>query len=69
VAYQRCGKLIVATSPEQVPQLEAIRQKAAANGVDDLVHLTREQARELEPRWNAWPRCIRPAPALWTATA
>ena len=49
VAVQRCGKLIVATSAEQVPQLEAIRQKAAANGVSDLVHLTREQAQAMEP--------------------
>lgn len=49
VAYQRCGKLIVATSVEQIPELEAIRLKAAANGVNDLVHFSREQAQKLEP--------------------
>lgn len=49
VEFRRCGKLIVATSAEQVAQLEGIRQKAAANGVDDLQMLTREQAQALEP--------------------
>lgn len=49
VSHKRCGKLIVATSSEQTPQLEIIRQKAIANGVTDLVLLTRAQALELEP--------------------
>jgi L-2-hydroxyglutarate oxidase LhgO len=50
VPHQRCGKLIVATSAEQVGQLEAIRMKAAANGVDDLVQITAQQAQEMEPQ-------------------
>lgn len=49
IGHRRCGKLIVATSQEQVVQLQGIIAKAAANGVDDLVLLTREQARALEP--------------------
>lgn len=49
VAHQRCGKLIVATSPSQAAALPAIVAKAHANGVDDLVLLGREQARALEP--------------------
>ncbi|QNK66720.1 NAD(P)/FAD-dependent oxidoreductase [Variovorax sp. PAMC26660] len=48
--HQRCGKLIVATSAEQAGQLEAIRAKAAANGVDDLVQITAEQAIAMEPQ-------------------
>ena len=47
--HRRCGKLIVATSEAQVGQLEAIAAKARANGVDDLVLLSRPQARALEP--------------------
>jgi L-2-hydroxyglutarate oxidase LhgO len=50
VPHQRCGKLIVATSPEQVAQLEVIRAKAAANGVSDLVLLTAQQAMAMEPQ-------------------
>ncbi|MFN4360929.1 MAG: NAD(P)/FAD-dependent oxidoreductase [Hylemonella sp.] len=49
IGHRRCGKLIVATSREQVAQLQGIVAKAVANGVDDLVLLTREQARALEP--------------------
>ena len=47
--HRRCGKLIVATSAAQVGQLEAIAAKARANGVDDLVLLSRTQARAMEP--------------------
>ncbi len=50
IGYSRCGKLLVATSQAQVGQLQGIIDKAAANGVHDLVLLTREQARALEPQ-------------------
>ncbi len=50
VPHSRCGKLIVATSTEQVGQLDVIRAKAAANGVDDLVLLTAQQALAMEPQ-------------------
>jgi L-2-hydroxyglutarate oxidase LhgO len=50
VPHRRCGKFIVATSPEQAGQLEVIRAKAAANGVDDLELLTAQQAIALEPQ-------------------
>ena len=49
IGHRRCGKLIVATSEAQHAQLQAIQAKAAANGVTDLVLLTREQAVALEP--------------------
>lgn len=50
IGHKRCGKLIVATNQAQVVQLQGIIAKAAANGVNDLELLTREQARELEPQ-------------------
>lgn len=49
IAHRRCGKFIVATSLAQVAELQGIIAKAAANGVDDLVLLTREQACAQEP--------------------
>ncbi len=49
VAHRRCGKLIVATTAAQVAQLQGIADKAAANGITDLVLLGREQARAMEP--------------------
>ncbi|MSP68261.1 MAG: NAD(P)/FAD-dependent oxidoreductase [Alphaproteobacteria bacterium] len=54
VAHRRCGKLIVATAPDQLPGLAAIRSQAAACGVHDLRSLSAEEARELEPA----VRCI-----------
>jgi len=49
LGHQRCGKLIVATSPDQVAQLSQIQAKARANGVDDLVLLSQAQAQAMEP--------------------
>ena len=50
VDHRRCGKLIVANTASQVAALPAIVEKARANGVDDLVLLTREQAQAMEPQ-------------------
>jgi len=49
VAHRQLGKLIVATSAEQVLALDGIMAKAAANGVHDLQKLTAAQAQALEP--------------------
>lgn len=49
IAHRRCGKLIVATVPEQCGALEKIRAQAAANGVADLRFLSAREARKLEP--------------------
>ena len=49
IAHKKCGKLIVATHESQVATLQAIKDKAHANGVDDLVHLDAKQAKSLEP--------------------
>ena len=49
IPHRRCGKLIVATSSSQVDDLAGIIAKGHANGVDDLLMLTRDEARQLEP--------------------
>lgn len=49
IAHRRCGKLIVATEEAQLPVLEALQQKAAANGVDDLVFLSAAEVKAREP--------------------
>ncbi|MFT4243385.1 MAG: NAD(P)/FAD-dependent oxidoreductase [Acidovorax sp.] len=49
VPHRRCGKLLVATSPAQLPALESIQAQALANGVTDLRLLSRDEARALEP--------------------
>jgi L-2-hydroxyglutarate oxidase LhgO len=50
IGFKRCGKLIVAANNAQVAELQGIIAKAAANGVNDLVLLTGEEARTLEPQ-------------------
>ena len=49
VAHRRCGKLIIATSPEDLPLLDAVMQRGLAAGVDDLVLLEPEDATAIEP--------------------
>ncbi len=49
ISHRRCGKLIVATHPSQIPVLQSIREKAAMNGVLDLEPLNASQACALEP--------------------
>lgn len=49
IPHQRLGKLIVSVNPEQSGQLDAIAQRAQANGVHDLYRISGAQARELEP--------------------
>jgi L-2-hydroxyglutarate oxidase LhgO len=49
VPHRRCGKLIVAADESQLGDLTAIEAAARANGVDDLVRLTGDEARALEP--------------------
>jgi len=49
VSHQRCGKLIVATHEDQRPALIALLEKARANGVNDLVMLSAQEAQTMEP--------------------
>jgi L-2-hydroxyglutarate oxidase LhgO len=49
VPHRRSGKLIVATADGQLNELEGIQRKAHANGVADVVSMTRQQVQALEP--------------------
>ncbi|HYN13305.1 MAG TPA: NAD(P)/FAD-dependent oxidoreductase [Burkholderiales bacterium] len=49
VPHRRCGKLIVAADEKQLGELEEIEKKAHANGVTDVVPLSRSQALAMEP--------------------
>ena len=52
VAYDRCGKLVVATTHEEEARLDGIMAQALANDVEAMSHLTRAQALALEPELN-----------------
>jgi L-2-hydroxyglutarate oxidase LhgO len=47
--FNKCGKLIVATSEKEIAVIEGILQSAINNGVDDLRILNKEEVAELEP--------------------
>lgn len=49
IPYQICGKVIVATSEDEVSRLEALFARGQANGITGLRLLGPEQLRELEP--------------------
>ena len=49
VAHRRCGKLIVACSPDEVEALGGIARRAWDNGVDDLREIGAAEAHGLEP--------------------
>jgi L-2-hydroxyglutarate oxidase LhgO len=52
VPHLRSGKLIVASSDQQLDELRSIQAKAHANGVTDVVWMTRQQVLALEPELN-----------------
>lgn len=49
IPHQRTGKLIVADSEDHLPQLEALKQNAEQNGVDNLCIIDQSFIRRLEP--------------------
>jgi L-2-hydroxyglutarate oxidase LhgO len=49
LAYERCGKLIVALDQGELARLEELERRAAANGVRGLRLLGADELRELEP--------------------
>ena len=61
VSHRQLGKLIVATSPEQVQALDGILRKAAANGVHDLQKLSAAEAIALEPALSCEAALLSPS--------
>jgi len=49
VAFDRCGKLVVATAPDEIARLDAIFEQATTNGVEGIARLTKAEALALEP--------------------
>jgi len=49
IRHERCGKLVVATSPVELPRLEELERRGRENGLGGLVRLGAEEIREREP--------------------
>src|ERR1700741_4240123 len=64
VPHRNCGKLIVATTPQETEKLQSIRAHAEANGVDDLQTLSGTEARALEPALNCDAALLSPSTGI-----
>lgn len=49
IPYEQCGKVVVATAPEELPRLEELFRRGTANGVTGLEMVGPERLREIEP--------------------
>jgi L-2-hydroxyglutarate oxidase LhgO len=64
VGYELCGKVIVATDQAEVPRLEALHERGAANGVPGLRMLSGAEVREYEPHCRAVRALLSPATGI-----
>ncbi|KAK3609293.1 hypothetical protein CHS0354_038001 [Potamilus streckersoni] len=49
VPYKKCGKLVVAVEPNEVPRLEKLFERGKQNGVKDLKLIGPDKIKEIEP--------------------
>ncbi len=64
IPYKRLGKLIVATTPEQVARLDQIARQASQCGVHDLYPITGQEARRLEPALQCQAALVSPSTGI-----
>lgn len=64
VAHKKCGKLIVATSEAEEPQIEALYRRAIENDVENMALITGAEARALEPNLKAVSAAVSPETGL-----
>jgi L-2-hydroxyglutarate oxidase LhgO len=64
IPHRNCGKLIVATTPQEAEKLQAIKVHAEANGVLDMEMLTGDSARKIEPALNCDAALLSPSTGI-----
>jgi L-2-hydroxyglutarate oxidase LhgO len=64
VAHKICGKIIVAVNKAQKQSLQDIKNRAKANGVDDLVLLSADEVRSLEPEVSTVAGLLSPSTGI-----
>lgn len=63
VPFQRIGSLVLAFSPEELPQLQTLFTRGLENGVPGLRLLSAEEVHEMEPNLADTVRCALYAPS------
>lgn len=64
VPHRKLGKLIFAADASQIGALDKIAAAAAAAGVDDMVRLSAQQARAMEPELQAYEALFSPSTGI-----
>ena len=52
IDYEICGKVVVATQPEEVQQLDVLHERGLKNGLSGLISLSADALKEYEPYVN-----------------
>src|SRR5258706_4085757 len=66
IAFDRCGKVIVALDASELGRLNELERRGRANGVPGLRRLTAGEIAEVEPRAPAVPGLPSPPPRTFT---
>lgn len=64
IPFLNCGKYIVATNAAEEAKLDGIKEHAANNGVNDLVHVSRSQIQDVEPYVSATSGLFSPSTGI-----
>jgi L-2-hydroxyglutarate oxidase LhgO len=65
VAFDKCGKIVVATSEAEIARVEAVARQAETNGVEGLQLLSAEQVHALEPEARALMGLLSPETGIF----
>ncbi|MDO5630266.1 MAG: L-2-hydroxyglutarate oxidase [Paracoccus sp. (in: a-proteobacteria)] len=63
IRHDTCGKLIVATTETEIPRMQALLERARANGID-IAPVSGDEARRLEPNIQVTAALISPATGI-----
>lgn len=64
ISHQVCGKVIVATSADELPRLESLRQRGEANGLTGLRLIGPEELRGVEPHAHGLQALVVPSTGI-----
>lgn len=69
VPHRRCGKLIIASTKDEVEKLSGLKAQAEKNGVHDLAWLSSADVKALEPELTAVAGLISPSTGILDSQA
>lgn len=65
IPFKRCGKIVVASTSEELPKLEAIARNATASGVNDCRMLDAKETGAMEPEISAVAGLLVPSTGIF----